>query len=177
MTPQEFIRERGRANPRFFTAILADARAVAATLHGAESSRNWSAFFIVLKMIWEADGYLALVLVRAAARMRAHGIPVLPTICRRISILIAQVHIGAPVVLEPGIILPHGQVVIDGVSHIGSGAIIRPFVTIGLRDGDYIGPTIGRGVRIGTGAKVIGPINVADGAHIKSNQVVAHDIP
>lgn len=177
MTPREFLRERGRANPKFFPAILADAQAVAASLHSAELCRKWSAAHVVLRMIWEADGYLALVLIRAAARLRAHGVPILPTVLRRLSILIAQVHIGAPVVMDPGIVLPHGQVVIDGITHIGARATIRPFVTIGLRDGDYVGPTIGKGVSIGTGAKIIGPITIGNGARIKANDVVASDIP
>lgn len=174
MTPRQFIRARARANPRFIPAIVADARAVAATLHGAEASKS-NAFLLVFRMIWEADAYLALLLIRAAARMRAHGIPILPLVCRRLAIVTAQVHIGAPVILEPGIILPHGQVVIDGLTEVGSGAIIRPFVTIGLRDGDYQGPTIGKNVRIGTGAKIIGPIKVANRSAIRANAVVAKD--
>ena len=38
-------------------------------------------------------------------------------------------------------------------------------------------PTLGRGVVIGAGAKVLGPISVGDGARIGSNAVVVKDVP
>src|SRR5512143_1025286 len=38
-------------------------------------------------------------------------------------------------------------------------------------------PTLGRGVVIGAGAKVLGPILVGDGAKIGSNAVVVRDVP
>lgn len=56
--------------------------------------------------------------------------------------------------------------VIDGFTHIESGPLIRPFVTLGLVDGVMKGPTIGSGVKIETGAKVLGPVVIGDGANI-----------
>ena len=88
-----------------------------------------------------------------------------------------QVQIGDPVVIAPGLYLLHGQVVIDGFTEIGAGAAIAPFVTIGLRQGEINGPTIGDGVQIGTGAKVLGRITVGDGATVGANAVVIHDVP
>src|SRR5581483_6332097 len=38
-------------------------------------------------------------------------------------------------------------------------------------------PTLGRGVVVGAGAKVLGPINVGAGAKIGSNAVVVKDVP
>ena len=38
-------------------------------------------------------------------------------------------------------------------------------------------PTLGRGVVIGAGAKILGPILVGDGAKIGSNAVVVRDVP
>ena len=39
------------------------------------------------------------------------------------------------------------------------------------------GPTIGRGVFVGTGARVLGPIQLGDGAQIGANAVVVKDVP
>jgi serine O-acetyltransferase len=89
----------------------------------------------------------------------------------------AQISIGDPVVVEPGVYVIHGQVVIDGLVEIGSGTVIAPFVTIGLRAGDVRGPTIERGVNIGTGAKVIGAVRVGEGATVGANAVVVDDVP
>ncbi len=55
--------------------------------------------------------------------------------------------------------------------------MIRPFVTIGLKEGQLEGPTIGRNVMIGTGAKVLGPITVGQKAKIGANAVVVKDVP
>jgi serine O-acetyltransferase len=117
------------------------------------------------------------VLYRAKARMQALGIPVLPRLAHRLAMSVAQVCIGDPVVVEPGIYIAHGQVVIDGLSEVGSGAVFFPWVTVGLRSGDFNGPTIGRNVRVGTGAKIVGPIKVGDGASIGANAVVVSDVP
>jgi serine O-acetyltransferase len=89
----------------------------------------------------------------------------------------AQISIGDPVVVEPGVYVIHGQVVIDGLAEIGSGTMIAPFVTIGLRAGDVRGATIERDVNIGTGAKVIGPVRIGAGATIGANAVVVDDVP
>ena len=67
--------------------------------------------------------------------------------------------------------------VIDGFVRIGAGARIRPFVTIGLIDGRMKGPRIGPNVKIGTGAKVLGPVVLGERAHVGANAVVLRDVP
>jgi len=91
-------------------------------------------------------------------------------------VAIAQVSIGDPVIVHPGVYILHGQVVIDGITEIHSGAVIGPFVTIGLREGDVVGPTVERNVTIGTGAKVLGRLRVGAGARIGANAVVVDDV-
>jgi serine O-acetyltransferase len=71
----------------------------------------------------------------------------------------------------------HGQVVIDGLTEIGSGTSLGPFVTIGLLSGNYQGPVIGRHVSIGTGAKILGPVRIGNNARIGANSVVLQDVP
>jgi serine O-acetyltransferase len=66
--------------------------------------------------------------------------------------------------------------VIDGLTEIGPEARIAPFVTVGLRNGEIEGPRIGAGVEIGTGAKVLGRIEVGDGASVGANAVVIADV-
>ena len=63
--------------------------------------------------------------------------PVVPRIAHRLAMMLAQVSIGDPVVVHPGVYIVHGQVVIDGQVEIQSGVTIAPWVTIGLRAGDY----------------------------------------
>ena len=131
----------------------------------------------LIRLAWVTDAFLAQALYRAKARMQALGVPLVPRVAHRLAMALAQVSIGDPVVVAPGVYLVHGQVVIDGTVEIGSGVTIAPWVTIGLRAGDYQGAAIERNVSIGTGAKIIGAVRIGEGATIGANAVVVDDVP
>jgi serine O-acetyltransferase len=170
----EDVRSR---HPKLGAALLADARITAAHRdERAEFRSKPDTVLQILRLMWVSDAFLAQALYRLKARLQALGVPVLPRVCHKLAIALGQVTIGDPVVVEAGIYLVHGQVVIDGFVEVGSGAVISPFVTIGLRAGNFAGPRIGTGVHIGTGAKVIGPVTVGDGATIGANAVVVDDV-
>lgn len=130
----------------------------------------------VVRLVWVSDAFAAQALYRAKARMQGLGIPILPRIAHRLAMALAQVCIGDPVVVEPGLYLAHGQVVLDGIVTVGSGVVIFPWVTVGLRAGDFRGPTIDDNVHIGTGAKVIGPVTLGERARVGANAVVVDDV-
>ncbi|HYL52901.1 MAG TPA: hypothetical protein VEZ15_13085 [Acidimicrobiia bacterium] len=172
------IADRRAKQPHFFAAVVADAKITAAA-HG-ERSRfrgRTDAVVQILRLMWTSDAFLAQAFYRAQARLDALGVPLLPRVAHRMAMMTAQVCIGRAVLVHPGVYLGHGQVVIDGFVEIHSGVVILPWVTVGLRAGDYRGPTIGRDVRIGTGAKVLGSITVHRGARIGANAVVLDDVP
>jgi serine O-acetyltransferase len=89
----------------------------------------------------------------------------------------AQVSIGDPVIVQAGVYIVHGQVVVDGIVEIQTGAVLFPFVTVGLIGPELTGPTIGRNARIGTGAKVLGKVRVGADARVGANAVVLEDVP
>ncbi|MEO6318600.1 MAG: hypothetical protein ABIP36_07450 [Acidimicrobiales bacterium] len=160
------------------TALVADARTTAA--HRGERYRFRSradALCQCLRLMVVTDAFLAQACYRLKARLQSLGVPVLPRLAHRAAMVLGQVTIGDPVVIGPGLYLLHGQVVIDGFTEIGPGALIAPFVTIGLQAGSFEGPTIGANVSIGTGAKVLGAVQVGNGANIGANAVVVSDVP
>jgi serine O-acetyltransferase len=164
-------------HPRFFAALVADARTTAA--YRAERSEfrgRTDALVQALRLMWVSDAFAAQALYRAKARLQSLGIPILPRLAHRLAMMTAQVCIGDPVVMHPGVYIAHGQVVIDGFVEIRRGVVIFPWVTIGLRAGNFNGPKILEGVHIGTGAKVIGPITIGTGARIGANAVVVGDV-
>lgn len=118
---------------------------------------------------------------RLQAWAKARHVPVVPNVCRRITMLLAGVSIGDRVTIGPGLLINHGHVVIDGLTTIGPLCSIAPFVTIGLNtggpDASFDGPTVGRFVFVGTGAKLLGPITIGDNARIGANAVVLDDVP
>jgi serine O-acetyltransferase len=74
----------------------------------------------------------------------------------------------------PGLKLPHwGTIVISGHARVGRQATIHPGTLIGERMGS---PRIGDRVYVGAGAKVYGPIVVADDAYLAPNCVVTRSV-
>lgn len=73
--------------------------------------------------------------------------------------------------------LPHPNgVVIHETAVIGDDCMIMQQVTLGMvADGGA--PTLGSGVYVGAGAKILGPVSIGDRARIGANAVVLVDVP
>lgn len=163
--------------PTLREAVPVDAAAYASLMMGPlEIKQGLPLFLQIVQTAWESDAFLCMLLYRIRVRLLVHSIPLLPTVLHRLCMVLAQVDIGDKVVLQPGVYIPHGQVVIDGKVVIGSGTSIGPWVTIGLAAVEVEGPTIGAGVFIGTGAKILGRIRVGEAARIGANSVVLRDV-
>ncbi len=89
-----------------------------------------------------------------------------------------EIHPGAK--LGRRLVIDHGiGVVIGETAIVGDDCIIFHGSTLGGLKFDPVKrhPTVGNKVLIGTGAKVLGPITVGDGAMIGANAVVTKDVP
>ena len=155
-------------------AIVADARLTSALRFEPHERSGAGTVLQVLRLMLVTDAFAAQVLYRLRVALR--GVPLLPRLLHRMALRSAQVSIGDPVVVHPGVYLLHGQVVIDGLTEIHGGTQIGPFVTIGVRGSDLRGPTIGPNVFVGTGAKILGGVTVGAGARIGANAVVLGDV-
>lgn len=176
---RQWLRQRHAASPAFRQAVAAD---VAANLvyrgenrDRAELSRT-ELVAEALRLAWTSDAFAAQLLYRGRVAMMRRGVPVLPRVCHFLSMSTSQVCIGDPVVVGSGLYLPHGQVVVDGVTEVGSHVILFPWTTIGLRAGNFTGPVIRDGAHVGTGAKVIGSVTVGPQARVGANAVVVRDV-
>lgn len=88
-----------------------------------------------------------------------------------------EIHPGAK--LGHGILIDHGSgVVIGETAEVGDNCTIYQGVTLGGtgKDKGKRHPTIGSNVLIGAGAKVLGPLVVADNCKIASNAVLLHNL-
>lgn len=72
----------------------------------------------------------------------------------------------------------HGGMIL-GAREIGNDVHIRQNTTFGLADrrDPNAKPTIGNGVEVGTGAVILGDIQIGDGAVVGANAVVTKDVP
>ena len=89
-----------------------------------------------------------------------------------------EIHPGATI--GKGFFIDHGDgVVIGETTIIGDNVTIYQGVTLG-GTGKETGkrhPTIGSGVTIGSGAKVLGPITIGDNVKIGAGSIVLKDVP
>ena len=89
-----------------------------------------------------------------------------------------EIHPGAAIGRR--FFIDHGMgVVIGETAEIGDDVTLYQGVTLGgtTWNKGKRHPTLGNGVVIGAGAKVLGPITIGDGAKIGSNAVVVRDVP
>lgn len=89
-----------------------------------------------------------------------------------------EIHPGATI--GKGLFIDHGMgVVIGETAEVGDNVTLYHGVTLGGtgKDKGKRHPTVGNNVLIGSGAKVLGPINIGDNAKIGANAVVLHDVP
>ena len=89
-----------------------------------------------------------------------------------------EIHPGATIGRR--FFIDHGMgVVIGETAEIGDDCTLYHGVTLGGTSWNKgkRHPTLGKGVVVGAGAKILGPITVGDGARIGSNAVVVKDVP
>ena len=79
-----------------------------------------------------------------------------------------------------GLFIDHGMgVVIGETTEIGDNCTLYQNVTLG-GTGKDVGkrhPTLGNGVMVGSGAKVLGPVKIGDNARIAAGAVVLSEVP
>ena len=89
-----------------------------------------------------------------------------------------EIHPGAKI--GKRLVIDHGMgIVIGETAEIGDDCTLYQGVTLG-GTGKHTGkrhPTLGNGVMVGSGAKVLGPFKVGDRAKIASNAVVLEEVP
>ena len=133
---------------------------------------------------WEVltcyPGLHALYMHRLASWLWRHGLRWFGRFTSHIGRMVTGIEIHPGAQIGRRVFIDHGMgVVIGETAEVGDGVTLYHGVTLG---GTSWGkgkrhPTLGKGVVIGAGAKVLGPITIGDGAKIGSNAVVVKDVP
>jgi serine O-acetyltransferase len=125
-------------------------------------------------------GVQALLAHRAAHALMGAGVPVLPRAIAYMTRAVTGVEIHPAAEIGREFFIDHGAgVVIGETAVIGDRVTLYQGVTLG-GTGFQRGkrhPTLGDNVTVGSGAKLLGPIDVGDGAKIGANTVVVEDVP
>jgi serine O-acetyltransferase len=125
-------------------------------------------------------GVHALLAHRVAHPLHAAGVPLLPRAIAATTRAVTGVEIHPAASIGAGLFIDHGMgVVIGETAEIGDDVTLYQGVTLG-GTGFAAGkrhPTVQDNVTIGSGAKLLGPIQVGHGAKIGANTVVISDVP
>jgi serine O-acetyltransferase len=125
-------------------------------------------------------GVQALLAHRIAHRFHRRGARLAPRVVVYATRALTGIEIHPGARIGAGFFIDHGSgVVIGETAEIGVGVTIYQGVTLG-GTGDQRGkrhPTVGDFVTIGSGAKLLGPVHVGDGAKVGANTVVVSDVP
>ena len=134
---------------------------------------------------WEVltcyPGLHALVMHRIAHRCWNSGWHWLARFVSHLSRMFTGIEIHPAAVIGRRVFIDHGMgIVIGETAEIGDECTIYQGVTLGgtsLYKGEKRHPTLGRGVVVSAGAKVLGGFTVGDGARVGSNAVLLKPVP
>lgn len=128
--------------------------------------------------IW--PGVHAVLMHRVAHALFEARVPLLPRLIAGIARALTGVEIHPAARIGHGLFIDHGMgVVIGETAEIGDDVTLYQGVTLG-GTGFATGkrhPTVQDNVTIGSGAKLLGPIEIGHGSKIGANSVVIHDVP
>lgn len=125
-------------------------------------------------------GLHALVFHRFAHFLYRRGLVLLPRLVSHLSRFLTGIEIHPGAKIGDSFFIDHGMgVVIGETTEIGSRVTLYQGVTLGGtgKEKGKRHPTIGNNVVIGTGAKVLGPIEVGDNCRIGAGSVVLRSAP
>jgi serine O-acetyltransferase len=125
-------------------------------------------------------GVQALLAHRISHAMYQAGVPLLPRALANFTRVATGVEIHPAAQIGRALFIDHGAgVVIGETAELGDEVTLYQGVTLGgtgfLRGKRH--PTVGSNVVIGSGAKLLGAIEVGDRVKIGANSVVIHDVP
>jgi serine O-acetyltransferase len=133
-----------------------------------------------LEILSSWAGVQALLAHRVAHALTEARVPLVPRAIAYLSRAVTGVEIHPAARIGAEFFIDHGSgVVVGETAEIGRRVTLYQGVTLGgtgLQRGKRH-PTLGDNVTVGSGAKLLGPISVGDGAKIGANTVVVEDVP
>lgn len=157
--------------------IAGEVRRDVAAAHDRDPAARGVSPFEVLAL-W--PGVHALLAHRVAHQLHEAGVPLAPRAIANAARAVTGIEIHPAATVGQGLFIDHGMgVVIGETAEIGDDVTLYQGVTLG-GTGFATGkrhPTVEDNVTIGSGAKLLGPIQVGHGAKVGANSVVITDVP
>lgn len=132
------------------------------------------------EVIFAYPGFHAILLHRINHILYRLRIPVIPRLLSYLGRLLTGIEIHPAAKIGAGFFIDHGMgVVIGETAEIGEDCLLYQGVTLGGtgKEKGKRHPTLGRGVVVGAGAKILGAIRIGDYVKIGANSVILHSLP
>lgn len=126
------------------------------------------------------SGVHAILAYRVAHKLYLSGHPLSARTVSQLARFLTGIEIHPAAQIGKGLFIDHGMgVVIGETTEIGDNCTLYQGVTLGGtgKDCGKRHPTLGNNVLVGSGAKVLGPLTIADNCKIAAGAVVLTDIP
>ncbi len=133
-----------------------------------------------LEVMLAYPGFHARELHRLAHTLHTHRVPVIPRAISHFSRFLTGIEIHPGAKIGEALFIDHGMgVVIGETAEIGDNCHILQGVTLGGTSMHRAKrhPTLGNGVVVGAGAKLIGAVEIGDNARIGAGSVVVTNVP
>ena len=138
------------------------------------AARNW------LEVLFCYPGLQALVFHRLAHHLHRLGLPFIPRLISHVARFLTGIEIHPGASIGQSVFIDHGMgVVIGETAIVGDSTLIYQGVTLGGtgKESGKRHPTVGSGVVVGAGAKVLGNIQVGDNVRFGAGSVVLRNVP
>ena len=143
---------------------------------GATRSRIHLHAVDAIMLLWRHQALWAVGVYRLASWCHNHRIRLLPGLLERFNRVCFGTEISPAIPIGPGLYIPHPSGTVIMADRIGANATFIHAVTVGMRT-EWVFPTLGDGVFIGAGARILGGIRLGDDCTIGANAVVIDDVP
>jgi serine O-acetyltransferase len=134
----------------------------------------------VVEILLCYPGFHAVLAHRLSHKLYKWGVPLLPRVISQVSRFFTGIEIHPGATIGRRFFIDHGMgVVIGETAEVGDDCLLYQGVTLG-GTGNEKGkrhPTLGDGVVVGTGAKVLGNIRIGNHVKIGAGSVVVHPVP
>ena len=138
------------------------------------AAKNWLEVFLLY------PGPQAIILYRIAHLLHKLGVFFLPRFISHLARFLTGIEIHPGARIGKGVFIDHGMgVVIGETAVVGDYCLLYQGVTLGGtgKERGKRHPTLGRNVTVGSGAKILGNINIGSNVRVGAVAVVLKDIP
>lgn len=134
----------------------------------------------IVEVIFCYPGFHALLLHRISHKLWIWKVPVIPRLISTFARFLTGIDIHPGATIGRRFFIDHGMgVVIGETTEIGDDCLLYQGVTLGGTSAkqEKRHPTLGRGVVVGAGAKVLGAITLGNHSKVGAGSVVVNDVP